>query len=151
MAENCHFLKGLLVPFKGKGELLAQVQEADQVHQWCRHQVRQLVAEFKNTFPDGRDFLPVSLQSQRAVSGEYIRWRKVGGDQRYVELQSPDGFALLSNLPPVVQQTLFEFNERVLQTNATRSLAYHRHRTLNNWLVKRQQVDKIKASLGWRD
>lgn len=143
-------LKGLLLPFKGKGELRKTRNQAEQEWRAVCEEGERMVAEFKAAFVKGRTFLPLGLCVHRAARRDYLRWRlqaAAGHGQRYVDLSTDEGRQQLAAMSPSVRKIYCEWEPRVRQWNLVCRLAVGRLKALDLLLADVDAFEAVKRDL----
>ncbi len=143
-------LKGLLLPFKGKGELRRARNLVERELDAICAEGEHMVEEFRAAFNRGWYFLPLTLTLHRAPRRSYLRWRRraaAGAGQCYVDLVSEDGRALLAQMTSTQCQIYLAWEPRIRQWNMVGRMAMIRLCELDELLASMEAVDEIRGSL----
>lgn len=136
-------LKGLLLPFKGKGEVRKLRNQAEAELELLSQEAELLVEEFRRAYMGSRVYLPLGLTMHRAKRG-YLRWRRLassGGGQGYLDLLGVDGRSLLESMSSTHRAIYLAWEPRVRQWNFVSRLAVIRLCELEDLLASYELLD----------
>jgi len=129
-------IKGLLLPFKGKGELHRKIDRLSGECETLQQQMNNLCTQFKTTF---HGTTPVHLALRNIRGCLYLEWRAKGNrgrGQSFIDLCGKDqGKQILMELNELVLPVYLDYERQRLELSLAYRLRFHELRMLRGHLT----------------
>ena len=139
-------LKGLLVPFKGKGEVRAALFHAEAAEGLLLEAMIELKLHFDRCLPPPR---PARLVLHRTARTTTLRWRLRSARRLkcdFVELDVDAGRAILENFPKEWRKRIVTYHSKALVLNAAYSVYRQQRDILRRHLTKLEAFERARAN-----
>ena len=138
-------LKGLLVPFKGKGEVRAALFHAEAAEGLLLGAMIKLKLHFNRCLPPP---CPARLVLHRTARTTTLRWRlrsakRLASD--FVDLDVDAGRAILESFPKEWRKRIFAYHSKALVLNAAYSVYRQQRDILKRHLTKLEMLESTRA------
>jgi len=129
-------IKGLLLPFKGKGELHQRINRLSGECEILQQQMNNICTQFKTTF---HSTTPVHLALRNIRGCLYLQWRakgRRGQGQSFLDLCGSDqGKQVLNTLAKSVLPVYLDYERQRLELSLAYRLRFHELRMLRDHLA----------------